>query len=153
MVQNPPQDFPRLSPYLFYKDAAAAIDFLTTTFGFEERMRLAGPDGSVGHAEVQLADAVVMLGTPGPDYRNPMELGGATQGLYVYVDDVDKHFEVARAAGATITEEPSDKFYGDRSYTAEDPEGHVWYFGQHIRDVSEEELAAGAAEAAAQSME
>ena len=148
MVQNPPEHFPRLSPYLYYRDAGAAIDFLTSAFGFEERFVMRDPEGNVGHAEGVLEDAVVMLGTPGPDYRNPKQLGGVTQGLYVYVDDVDKHFEVAQAAGATIVSPPSDQFYGDRNYTAADPEGHHWFFGQHVRDVSEEELHEGAAAAA-----
>lgn len=148
MVQNPPENFPRLTVYLLYKDSAAALDFITTAFGFEETMRMPGPDGSVGHAEARLGDAVLMLGTPGPDYRNPKDLGGATQGTHVYVDDVDKHFQVAKEAGAEIIDAPTDKFYGDRSYTAEDPEGHVWYFATHVRDVSPEEMAKAVAEMA-----
>lgn len=146
MVQNPPENFPRLSPYLYYEDAAGAIEFLTGAFGFEERMRIPGPDGRVGHAELQIADAVVMPGEPMGAYKNPRQIGHVTQGVYVYVDDVDKHFEVAKTAGAKIVEEPNDKFYGDRSYTVDDPEGHQWFFAQHVRDVSEEELAKGAAQ-------
>jgi len=148
MVQNPPENFPRLTPYLYYQDAQAAVDFLTKAFGFEERFIMRDAGGGVGHAEVQLADAVVMLGTPGPDYRNPKQLGGATQGVYIYVDDVDQHCKVAQAAGATIVAPPEDKFYGDRSYTAEDPEGHQWFFGTHVRDVSEEEMHEAAAQMA-----
>ncbi|HLF99439.1 MAG TPA: VOC family protein [Acidimicrobiia bacterium] len=142
MVQNPPENFPRLTPYLTYKDAGAALDFLTSAFGFDEQLRMPGPDGAVSHAELRYHDSVVMLGSPGPDAKSPKDLGGATVGIYLYVDDVDKHFEVAKQAGATIIEEPTDKFYGDRSYTAEDPEGHQWHFAQHTVDLSEEEMAA-----------
>ena len=77
---------------------------------------------------------------PGPKYRNPKRLGQATQNLYVYVDDVDKHFEQAKEAGAKILQEPKDQVYGDRSYGVEDPEGHHWYFAQHVRDVKPEDM-------------
>jgi uncharacterized glyoxalase superfamily protein PhnB len=92
------------------------------------------------HAELEYADGLIMLGCPGPDYKNPKQLGVATQSLYVYVDDVDKHFERARSSRAKILEEPADQFYGDRRYGAEDPEGHVWYFATHVRDVAPEEM-------------
>jgi PhnB protein len=92
------------------------------------------------HAEMELADGVIMLGRPGPDYKNPKHLGHLTQSLYVYVDDVDKHFERARTAGARIINPPEDQFYGDRRYAAEDPEGHQWYFAQCVRDVAPEDL-------------
>ncbi len=97
-------------------------------------MRLPGRDG-IAHAEMELADAVVMMGHPGPEYRSPRRLGQVTQNVYVYVDDVDAHFKRAKAAGATILEEPADQFYGDRRYGADDLEGHRWYFAQHVRDV------------------
>lgn len=147
MVKNPPENFPRCTPYLLYRDSAAALDFLTRAFGFKENLRIPGPDGTVGHAELGYADAVVMLGTPpDPDFKTAKERGGATASVYLYVDDVDKHYQVAKEAGATIIEELSDKFYGDRTYTAEDPEGQQWSFGQHTRDVPEDELAAAAAQ-------
>jgi uncharacterized glyoxalase superfamily protein PhnB len=92
------------------------------------------------HAEAGIGDGVVMMGNPGADYRNPSALGGATQLVYVYVDDVDKHCETARAAGAKILREPADQFYGDRTYGAEDPEGHHWSFSQHVRDVPPEDM-------------
>jgi uncharacterized glyoxalase superfamily protein PhnB len=103
-------------------------------------MRLAGPDGKTNHAEMELADGVIMMGCPGPEYQNPKRIGHVTQQLYVYVDDVDKHFEHAKEAGATIFEEPQDQFYGDRRYGAEDLEGHHWSFAQHVRDVAPEDL-------------
>ena len=140
MVANPPEDTPRVSPYLLYEDVASALVWLADAFGFRERMRIPGPDGSVGHAEMELADGVIMLGCPGPDYQNPKHAGHVTQEQYVYVDDVDAHFARAKAAGATILEEPADQFYGDRRYRAVDPEGHHWSFAQHIRDVAPEDM-------------
>jgi uncharacterized glyoxalase superfamily protein PhnB len=140
MVQNPPEGFPRIAPYLLYEDVDAAVEFLVTAFGFTREVRLAGPDGKAMHAEVRLGDGVVMMGRPGEDYRNPKHLGGVTQLVYVYVDDVDRHCETATAAGAKIILELADQFYGDRTYGAEDPEGHQWSFGQHVRDVAPEDM-------------
>ncbi len=140
MVSNPPPNMPRITPYLLYEDVAAAIDFLTRAFGFRERTRLAGADGRIQHAEMEFADGVVMMGCPGPEYRNPKHLGGQTQLVCVYVDGVDRHFAHAKQAGATILHEPADQFYGDRRYGAEDPEGHHWYFAQHVRDVRPEDM-------------
>jgi len=140
MPENPPENTPRITPYLLYADVAAASGWLARTFGLRERMRLAGPDGAVVHAEMELADGLVMMGCPGPDYRNPRQLGHVTQQLYVYVDDVDAHFRHAKASGAAILEEPADQFYGDRRYAAEDLEGHHWYFAQHVRDVAPEDM-------------
>jgi PhnB protein len=140
MAQNPPQDFPRITPYLLYEDVDAAVDWLVSTFGFTEDVRMKGPDGRANHAEIRLGDGVVMLGNPGSTYRNPSHRGGATQLLYVYVDEVDKHYDAAKSSGAHILREPADQFYGDRTYAAEDPEGHHWSFAQHVRDVSAEEM-------------
>jgi PhnB protein len=141
MAQNPPEGFPRITPYLLYEDVDAIVDWLVATFGFEERVRMSGPDGRANHAEVALADGVVMMGNPGPDYKSPKSTGNArTQLIYVYVDDVDKHYQTAKAAGATILSEPADQFYGDRTYGAEDPEGHQWSFAQHVRDVAPEDM-------------
>jgi len=144
MPANPPENMPRITPYLLYEDVASALEWLARAFGLRERMRLPGPDGKVSHAEMELADGVVMMGCPGADYRNPRRTGHVTQELYVYVDDVDKHFERANGAGATILEEPRDQFYGDRRYRAADPEGHHWCFAQHVRDVAPEDLKAPA---------
>ena len=103
-------------------------------------MRIPGPDGKITHAEVELADGVIMMGNPGSEYRNPKRLGHVTQLIYVYVDDVDQHYAHAKGAGATILAEPEDQFYGDRRYAAEDPEGHHWNFAQHVKDVAPEDL-------------
>ena len=140
MPKNPPDNMPRISAYLLYEDVAAALDWLARAFGFRERLRMPGAEGKILHAEMEPADGVIMMGNPGADYRNPKQLGHVTQHLYVYVDDVDEHYEHARQAGATILAEPEDQFYGDRRYGAEDPEGHQWYFAQHVRDVTPEDM-------------
>jgi uncharacterized glyoxalase superfamily protein PhnB len=87
-------------------------------------------EGKINHAAMKFGDDLIMMGYPGPKYKNPKRLGHSTQSLYVNVDDVDKHFERARKAGAKILEEPKNTFYGHRRYGAEDPEGHQWYFAQ-----------------------
>jgi uncharacterized glyoxalase superfamily protein PhnB len=130
----------RITVYLYYEDVAGALNWLSRAFGFREHSRMAGPDGNVAHAAMQLGDAMVMMGDPGPDYKNPKHLGQVTQSLYVVVDDVDKHYDTAKQAGAKIIEEPKDQFYGDRRYGAEDPEGHQWYFAQHIRGAATDEV-------------
>jgi PhnB protein len=140
MVQNPPEGFPWITPYLLYEDVDAAVDYLVDTFGFSERLRMPGPDGKALHAEVAHSEGVVMMGKPSDTYQNPKHLGAATQLTYVYVDDVDKHYETAKAKGAVILRELEDAFYGDRMYGAEDPEGHQWTFGQHTRDVAPEDM-------------
>jgi uncharacterized glyoxalase superfamily protein PhnB len=134
MSANQPENTQRITPYLYYEDVGGALDWLSRAFGFREHTRMSGPDGSVAHGAVQLGDAVIMMGHPGPDYTNPKRLGHVTQSLYVVVDDVDKHYEQAKQVGAKIIEEPKDQFYGDRRYGAEDPEGHHWYFAQHLRE-------------------
>jgi PhnB protein len=118
----------RISPYLLYEDGAAAIDFLTNAFGFEEVMRMEDDKGDVNHAELRFGEDTVMLGDPGDDYRNPRNADHSTALVHVYVDDVDAHFERAKAAGAEIVMEPTDQEYGDRRYDAKDPEGHFWSF-------------------------
>jgi PhnB protein len=140
MPKNPPEGYPRIVPYLYYQDVASALAWLASAYGLKEKMRMAGPDGGIMHAEMELADGVVMMGRPGAEYRNPKALGQPTQSLYVYVDDVDKHYLTAKEAGAKILEEPADQFYGDRRYGCEDPEGHQWYFAQHVRDPKPEEM-------------
>ena len=141
MVQNPPEGYPRISPYLYYEDGAAAIDWLTQAFGFRERMRMPGEDGRIMHAELELDGGVVMLAAPQRErFKNPKELEANASSVYVYVDDVDGHFERAKQAGAEILQEPETQPYGDRHYGARDPEGHEWWFGQHVEDVSPDAL-------------
>lgn len=142
MAQNPPDGTPRAVPYLFYNDVSGALDWLAEAFGFSTRLTLPGPGGAPVHAEMELADALVMLGPASRERQcqSPADLGAVSQSLYVYVDDVDAHCERARSAGATIVSEPEDMFWGDRMYYARDCEGHHWNFAQHVKDVSPEDL-------------
>jgi PhnB protein len=123
--------YPAISPYLYYQDGTAALAFLAKAFGFEERMRQTDDDGTIRHAEMDVGGGVIMLGCP-EDHRSPKELGQVTVGMYVHIDDVDAHFDRAKAAGADVEGPPEDKPYGDRVYGAFDPEGHQWWFAQSI---------------------
>ena len=141
VVQNPPEGYPRISPYLYYEDGAAAIEWLTRAFGFRERMRMPGEEGRIMHAELELDGGIVMLANPPREaFKNPKALGTNTSSVYTYVDDVDSHFDRAKEAGAEILQEPETMPYGDRHYGAKDPEGHEWWFGEHVKDVSPDEI-------------
>ena len=123
-----------ITPYLYYEDVEAALTFLNKAFGFRKYgPSTRGPDGKINHAAMQLGKGLVMMGRPPAEYRNPKRLGQATQSLYVNVADVDKHFERATRAGATVLAPPTDTAYGHRRYGVTDPEGHEWYFAQAIR--------------------
>ena len=137
-----------ITPYLLYKDVGSALGFLKKAFGFSEYgSRFKDKEGIVRHAAMQHTDGnIFMMGSPGPKFKNPRKLGGVTQIMYVTVDAVDKHFARAKKNGAKILEKPTDTFYGDRRYTAEDPEGHHWGFAQHIRKVSDAEMQKAARE-------
>lgn len=117
-----------------YEDVGGALKFLSKAFGFRKYgAQTSGPNGKINHAAMRLGGDMIMMGCPGSGYRSPKRLGQATQNLYVNVDDVDKHFERARKAGAAIIAKPADTAYGHRRYGAADPEGHVWYFAHEIR--------------------
>jgi PhnB protein len=129
----------RIIPYLSYRDAPAAIDFLCKAFGFEQRLRHPMPDGRIGHAELALAGDVVMLASSYEGFgSSPLDLEGITAQVFVWVDDVDAHFQAARAAGATIVAEPTTE-HGHRSYRAMDPEGQRWRFAQRLEAQEEED--------------
>ena len=123
--------YPTISPYLYYEDGAAALEWLPTAFGLTERMRSAADDGTVVHAELELGDAVVMLGCP-PGHRSPKRSGERQFGIYVHVDDVDAHHARAVAAGAEVDGKPAGQSYGVRSYGALDLEGNQWWFAQPL---------------------
>lgn len=139
MVQNPPEGYERVTPYLLYEDGLAALEFLSRAFGFTERLTMKDADGHLGHAEMVYEGSVVMLGSPGGDYQSPSKTGSNSILVHVYVDDVDAHFATAKREGADIDDEPTDMPYGDRSYSAKDLEGHSWTFAQHIKDVDPNE--------------
>ena len=122
-----------ITPYLYYQNVAGALKFLAKAFGFRKYgVQMRRPDGKINHAAMKLGNDLIMMGYPGPKYKNPKRLGKTTQSLYINVDDVERHFQRAKRAGATILEEPKDTFYGHRRYGAEDPEGHQWYFAEDI---------------------
>jgi PhnB protein len=122
-----------ITPYLYYENVTGALKFLAKAFGFRKYgVPMRRPDGKINHAAMKFGGDLIMMGYPGPKYKNPKRLGEATQSLYISVDDVDAHFRQARRAGTTILEEPKDTFYGQRRYGAEDPEGHQWYFAVDI---------------------
>lgn len=118
---------------LSYTDAGAAIDWLEKAFGFRTVMNFAGENGAVAHAEMALGTAVMMLGTSKPDFGwvSPRDLPAVNQTIYVAVDNVDAHFQQAKAAGAEITRELNETEYGSREYVAKDLEGHDWSFGTY----------------------
>ncbi|HEY3263283.1 MAG TPA: VOC family protein [Pseudonocardiaceae bacterium] len=133
----------QITPYLLYEDAAAALDWLSSAFGFKETLRFTDDNGRVTHAEMDAgAGGQFMLGEPGAGYHNPLHTRHHHSFLHVLVDDVDAHFERARAAGAGIVAELGDKEYGTRSYQAADLEGHRWDFATQIREVEPEEWGA-----------
>lgn len=140
-VKAIPDGYDGVTPYLIVDGAAKAIEFYGKVFGASEVMRMPGPDGRIGHAEVRIGGGHVMLADENPamGYRAPSG-GGNAVSLLVYSDDCDAVIERARMAGAKVTREPADQFYGDRSGGFTDPFGHDWYVSTHVRDVSEEEM-------------
>jgi uncharacterized glyoxalase superfamily protein PhnB len=135
----------QIVPFIGYEDAAGAIDWLERAFGFAEDASVRHEaDGTIGHAELELGGARIYVSTP-RDYANPHRMRETSElarraydnpwvidGHFVEVDDLDAHYERARAAGATILREPEEPGIGFRIYTAEDPEGHRWMFGQRL---------------------
>ena len=138
-------DFTRgkgLSSALCYQDPKAAFRFLETAFGFEPFMVIIDGDGKLAHSEMKFGDSIVMVGTEWTErHKSPKTINGLnTQTVHVQLDDgIDAHCERARKAGAVILQEPETQFYGDRTYRCTDPEGHIWTFGQTVRDVPPEE--------------
>lgn len=149
MAKPIPDDYPRVTPYLYIDGAAAAIDFYCSVLGAKERMRMSGPDGRVGHAELDLGDSMIMLADQNPDMdvRGPLAIGGTPMSLHVYVEDADGVFDRAIQAGAKVLRPVEDQFYGDRSGQFEDPFGHRWNVATHVEDVPPEEMKKRAAAA------
>jgi uncharacterized glyoxalase superfamily protein PhnB len=139
---NDPFRRPALGSAVFYRDPWAALDWLEKAFGFERSMVITDKDGNLGHAEMRFGDGYLMIGSEWADFvASPMAVGGKnTQSVHVHLQEgIDAHCARARSAGATVLQEPTDEFYGDRIYRARDLEGHVWTFGQTVRRVSREE--------------
>ena len=151
MVNPIPEDYPRVVPYLIVDGAADAIDFYTSVLGATERMRMGGPEGKVGHAELEIGNSVIMLADEHPDMDaiGPKSIGGTPVSIHLYVEDSDSVFEAAIKAGAKEVMPVEDKFYGDRQGSFEDPFGHRWHVSTHVEDVPPDEIEKRAAEMAA----
>jgi PhnB protein len=131
-----------LTPYLCARNASQAIDFYKTAFGAVETMRIDGPDGSVGHAEMKIGDAVFMLADefPAMQFFSPQHLSGTPVTLHLTVLNVDQFFEQAVAAGAKVDRPIKDEFYGMRTGTLTDPFGHRWMIGTVTEELTNEEI-------------
>jgi PhnB protein len=146
-VHAVPEGFHTVTPYITCKNAAQAIDYYKSVFGATEVMRMAGPDGKIGHAEIQIGNSRIMLGdefpgmssAPTPGVRNAC-------GLFVYLEDVDATFNRAVAAGATVDMPLTNQFWGDRYGKLTDPFGHNWGLAQHVEDVAPDEMMRRSAE-------
>ncbi|HVY70835.1 MAG TPA: VOC family protein [Verrucomicrobiae bacterium] len=152
-VQPIPAGYEGATPYIICRDAARAIDFYKQAFGASEIMRMPWHGGRIGHAELRISKAIVMLADEFPemDIRSPQSIGGSPVSLLVYVEDVDALVKRAEAAGAKVIKPLADQFYGDRSCKLADPFGHLWMFATHKEDVSREEMDRRAAAMARQS--
>jgi len=141
-VKPVPDGYRTITPYLSIKGAANAIDFYKKAFGATEVMRMAEPDGRIGHAEVLIGDSRVMLADEAPDidFRSPHSIRGTAVHLHMYVENVDAVVSQAVAAGAKVVRPVQDQFYGDRSGSVADPYGHVWHVSTHKEDLSMEEI-------------
>ena len=130
-------------PHVTYKNLPEAMDWLTKSFGLVEHYRYGDP---VSGAQVRLGNAYIMVRAARGDYRSPAELGFGNQSLTIFVEDVERHFEHSKAAGAKIVEELHETEYGELQYGVEDLEGHHWLFSRHARDVSPDAWGATMAE-------
>ena len=149
-VAHMPKGYQAVTPYLSIRGAARGIDFYKKAFGAKEIMRMPGPDGKLGHAEVEIEGHRVMLSDEYEemDFMSPASRGGTTVHIHVYVKDVDGLVKRAVAAGVNVKRAAQNQFYGDRTASLEDPFGHMWHFATHVEDVSMAELKKRAAKMA-----
>ncbi|HEX8411234.1 MAG TPA: VOC family protein [Thermoanaerobaculia bacterium] len=141
-VKHIPDGYHTAIPYLVVDGAAKALEFYTQAFGAKELMRMPGPEGKVGHAEIMIGDSHIMLADEHPEqgHRGPKSYGGSPVGIMLYVEDVDTMFRTALSLGATETRAVENQFYGDRMGSLTDPFGHNWMIATHVEDVSPEEM-------------
>jgi PhnB protein len=146
---NPiPKGYHTVTPGLAVRDAAQAIEFYKKAFGAKEKMRMSGPDGKIMHAELQIGNSHVMVGEENPqmNHLSPQSLNGTPVSLYIYVKDVDKVFNQAVKAGATVVTPVMDMFWGDRHGALKDPFGHSWGVASRKRNLSQKEMKKAAEE-------
>jgi PhnB protein len=153
-VKPIPDGYGTVTPYLAVDGAKKAIEFYGKAFGAKERFVMPGPGDTVGHAELEIGDSVVMISDPFPQssIKAPTEVGATTAGVFLYVEDVDKAFKQAIDSGAEQVSAPEDMFWGDRFASVKDPFGHQWQMATHVEDVSPEDMGKRAEEAMASMM-
>ena len=141
-VKPIPDGYHNVTPYLFVRDAAKAIEFYKNVFGATETVRMPGPGGKIMHAEIKIGDSTVMLADENAQMGalSPVSIGGAGSLLNVYVPNVDATVQKAVAGGAKVLREVKDQFYGDRTGSIQDPFGHLWSVATHVEDVTPEEM-------------
>jgi len=141
-VKPIPDGYHNVTPYLYVRGAAAAIDFYKSVFGAAELLRMPGHDGRITHAELKIGDSIVMLADENPSMgvMSPQTIGGHSSGYLLYVGDVDSVIHKAVEDGAKLLRPIKDQFYGDRSGSLLDPFGHMWTVATHVEDVSPKEL-------------
>jgi PhnB protein len=139
-----PKEYNSVTPYLIVRDAAKAIEYYKKVFGATETVRMNGPDGKIGHAELKIGNSHIMLADENPSmgagHASAATVGGSPVSLYVYLPDVDSVVKAAVADGAKILKPVQDQFYGDRNGFIQDPFGHFWGIATHVEDVSPEEM-------------
>jgi len=141
-VKPIPDGYHSVTPYLYIKGAAAAIDFYKKAFGAVELFRMDAPGGRIGHAEIKIGDSPIMLADENADMGalSPQTIGGTPFSIMIYVEDVDAVFDQAIAAGGEQIRAVANQFYGDRSGGLKDPFGFQWWIATHIEDVPPEEM-------------
>jgi PhnB protein len=139
-----PKDYNSVTPYLVVRGAAQAIDYYKKVFGATEIMRMPGPDGKIGHAEIKIGNSQIMLADENPSmgtgHTSADTIGGSPVSLYVYLPNVDDVVKRATAEGAKLLKPVQDQFYGDRSGFIQDPFGHLWGIATHVEDVSPKDM-------------
>jgi PhnB protein len=141
-VQPIPDGYHSVTPYLICADAATAIDFYKKAFAAVELLRLGGPDGKIGHAEIRIGNSIIMLADEHPEFlqKAPTAYGGSPVSMVIYVPNVDEVFHQAIAAGGKEVRPLTDQFYGDRTGSLIDPFGHTWTIMTHVEDVPQDEV-------------
>jgi len=141
-VKPIPEGYHSITPYLYIKGAASAIDYYKKAFGATELFRMPGPDGKIGHAEIKIGDSPIMMADENAEIGalSPQTIGGTPMSIMIYVEDVDTVFNQAIAAGGEQIRPVADQFYGDRTGGLKDPFGFQWWIATHVEDVSPEEM-------------
>lgn len=144
-VKPIPEGMHTVTPHLVCARAAEAIEFYKRAFGAHELSRLPGDDGRIMHAALRIGGSVIMLTEECPEWNSlgPLALKGSPVTLHLYVEDADRSFDQAVAAGATVRMPVAEMFWGDRYGVLEDPFGHRWSVATHVRDLAPEEIQDG----------